>query len=114
MLRSLLPYFADIRRPFIANTAWEDYKSYTVVYSWVSCRYYSDNINLNNTDIWAETSINKYKVILTPENYDIKIWDEIDLYDTTMSDIWTFIIDEVKAQRLFSSIDHMALKITKI
>jgi hypothetical protein len=114
MLKSLLPYTADIKRVVVLNSNWEDYKSYSTIYSSIPCRYYSTNKRLDNTNLATETNLNKIKVIISPENNNIAEWDEISIFDTTLWEIWTYLISSVKAQRLFSQINHIALEITEL
>lgn len=110
----LLPYTADIKRPIYTKSWWEETKSYTVIYSSVPCRYYSINkLWLEDTDLASETSLSDLKVILPPANTNIYKWDKIEIFDADLLSIWTFLIKDVKAQRLISSVNHMALEITK-
>lgn len=114
MLSSLLPYTANITRPIIINSWWEDYKSYETIYSSIKCRYYYNKQNLRNTNIWSETPLDNLNVIIDSANTNVKVWDEIEILDNTLSSIWTYLISDVKAQRLFNSINHIELKIWKI
>lgn len=110
----LLPYTANITRPIIINSWWEDYKSYEVIYSSIKCRYYNNKQDLKNTNIWSETSLDSLNVIIEPTNSNIEVWDEIEILDSTLSSIWTYLISDVKAQRLINTINHIELKIWKI
>ena len=111
----LLPYTATIRRPTIVKSWWEETRSYAIVYSSVPCRYYSwASIELWDTSLASETKKSDFRVILEPSRTDIEKWDKIDISDNDLSDIWTFIIQEVKAQRIMSSINHIYLQINRL
>lgn len=114
MISSLLPYTANIIRPIIINSWWEDYKSYETIYNPIKCRYYNNKQDLRNTNIWSETPLDTLNVIVEAWNSNIDVWDEIQIMDSTLSTIWTYLIYDVKPQRLFNTINHIKLKIWKI
>ncbi len=115
MLDSLLPYSATIKKPIILNSWWEEYKSYEAIYTSIPCRYYKNSKStLRDSNIASETSINKFNIIINPSNYEIEIWYEVEISDPNVWVIWDFIVEEIKAQRLFSWIDHIYLEVTKL
>lgn len=114
MLKSLLPYIADIKRITIINTWWEDYKSYTTTYSSIPCRYYRKNKRLTETNLASETNLDNQRVILEWNYTDIQVWDEIIISDVILWEIWDYLISDVKAQRLFNNISHIELKVTEL
>lgn len=114
MLKSLLPYIADIKRITVLNSWWEDYKSYSTVYESIPCRYYLKNKRLKNTNLATESSLDTKKIILEWNYSDIKFWDEITVIDVSFWEIWTYLIEDIKLQRLFSTIHHIELTITEL
>ena len=106
-MKKLLPYTCTIKRVSITNTDWEDIKSYTTIYSNIKCRVYRglywDKWIVRKTDLWVETKLWGWKVILWPEYTNIRIKDVLE-YDSE-----EYIIKDFRDMKLFSRINHIAL-----
>lgn len=105
MLKDFLAYTCTIQRPTISNSWGEQTKTFTTIYTNISCRYYISSWRLKNTDQASETKNNSFNVILEPDKTNIQIWDTV-----TVS--WVprkFIVEDFKQQKVFSMTDHIAL-----
>jgi len=81
-------------------TWWEEIVTDTPIYTWIDCYYYSYKAKTDYTDSSLNTDVAKYKVLLEPNKTLIKKDMYIIINDLDLWNIWTFIIEWVKMNRL--------------
>lgn len=115
MLANFLNQTANIVQINKTNSWWEEIKTETRIYTWISCYYYDSNQVLNETDLANNTDLSWFKVILEPNKTLVRKEMQIEIIDPDLWNIWEFIITWVKVNRLINwAKDSIELNIKKI
>jgi hypothetical protein len=94
---------------------WEEVKTETPVYTWISCYYYKSNANLSESWLAQNTNLSSYKVLLEPNRTNTRRWQFITITDNDLWSIGKYILEDVKVNRLINgSRDSIELTIKSI
>lgn len=91
----------DVIEKQITMSWWEQTITDNTIYSDISCYYFTSTTNISNTtESSLNTQLDRTRVIVEPNKTDIKKGYHIIIKDPDLWEVWEYIIESIKMNRL--------------
>jgi len=98
----------------ITTDSWEEFKSYSTVYSWIACDFYQASTSRAVTEYWKDDSIGSYTIILEWDKTLVRAWMKATISTMSMN-LGSYEIESVQPYQDISwNIDNIELKAKRI
>ena len=102
MLNDFLNQTCTIQQVNKTLVGWEEQITFTNIYTSIPCYYYKASQVVRETNEAINTDLSSYKVMLEPSRTNVRPLMIISITDTDLWNIWKFLIEWVKVNRLIN------------